>query len=233
MTPATRVLVVDDEPYLADLVATALHYEGYESRTARTGRQAVQEVRTRHPHLVILDVRLPDISGIDTCHRLRREGYRLPVLFLSAKGAVADRLAGLQVGGDDYITKPFSLDEVVARVAAVLRRTSPLTDQRASLTYSDLEIDEQGRQVRRRGQLVDLSPTEFRLLRYLTINAGTVLTKDQILAHVWDYDFCGDHRIVATYISYLRRKLGSPELIQTIQRVGYVLRLAESPLSSR
>ncbi|GAA4627673.1 response regulator transcription factor [Actinoallomurus vinaceus] len=225
--PTIRVLVVDDEPYLADLVATALRYEGFESAVAGTGAEAIAQVTAFRPDLIVLDVMLPDGSGIDTCRRLRRDGCQAPVVFLTARDATEDKIAGLTVGGDDYVTKPFSLEELIARIRAVLRRTSRPDAAAARLGFADLEIDEDAYQVSRGGTPLELTPTEFKLLRYLVINAGRVLSKRQILDHVWDYDFGGNDSVVQTYISYLRRKVDvvGPPLIHTVPRIGYVLRL--------
>ena len=225
----TRVLVVDDERYLADLVATALRYEGFETEVAGSGHEAVSRVATFTPDLIVLDVMLPDGSGIDICRKLRVDGCQASVVFLTARDATEDKIAGLTVGGDDYVTKPFSLEELIARVRAVLRRTRP--DSRgAKLSFADLEIDEDAYEVRRHGELVELTPTEFKLLRYLVTHAGKVLSKRQILDHVWEYDFGGNNGVVQTYISYLRRKVDAynPPLIHTIPRIGYVLRLPDS-----
>ncbi|WP_043599221.1 response regulator transcription factor [Cellulomonas flavigena] len=223
-----RVLVVDDEAFLADFVATALRYEGFETQTAGTSAQAVASAQTFDPDLVVLDVMLPDRSGLETCRELRRLGLDAPVVFLTARDAQADRIAGLTVGGDDYVTKPFSLDELVLRVRAVLRRTgvpSPDADGDV-LRFADLEVDVAAHAARRAGELIDLTPTEFKLLRYFTANAGRVLSKRQILDHVWEYDFNGNDGVVQTYVSYLRRKVDvyPPPLIHTIPRVGYVMR---------
>jgi two-component system OmpR family response regulator len=228
-TESTRILVVDDEPNIADLVATALRYEGFEVETEDTGRGAVEAVRALGPQLVVLDVMLPDVDGFAVQERLRHDGRRVPVLFLTARDSVEDRVRGLTLGGDDYLTKPFSIEELVARVRAILRRTQPEDVSPARLTYSDLEIDEETRDVRRGGRRIDLSPTEYVLLRYLLVNARRVMSKAQILDHVWQYDFGGDGRIVETYISYLRKKVDvdAVPLIHTVRGVGYVLRHPE------
>ncbi|UVS81273.1 response regulator transcription factor [Actinokineospora sp. UTMC 2448] len=217
-----RILVVDDEPHLADLVATALRYDGFDTTTAGTAREALSKVGAFAPDLVVLDVRLPDGSGFDACRALRGRGVDTPVLFLTALDSPADKVTGLTAGGDDYLAKPFSLDELVARVRAILRRTKP----RRRLSVHDLEIDEDAHTVRRAGVPVDLTPTEFALLRFLVANTGRVLSKKQILDHVWQYDFGGNDGVVQTYISYLRRKVDTvePRLIHTIPRVGYVVR---------
>jgi two-component system OmpR family response regulator len=224
-----RVLVVDDEKNIAELVATALRYEGFDVLTAADGFSALAHVRDYRPQLLVLDVMLPDIDGFEVQRRLRSGGRQLPVLFLTARDSVEDRVRGLTLGGDDYLTKPFSIEELVARVRAVLRRTAPSVDPPARLAFADLELDEERHEVRRAGHRIDLSPTEFTLLRYLLTNARRILSKAQILDHVWQYDFGGDGRIVETYISYLRKKIdhGRPPLIHTVRGVGYTIRLPE------
>ncbi len=224
-----RVLVVDDEPYLADLVATVLQYEGYETEIAESAAKADALVRRFVPDLIVLDVMLPDVSGIDLCRQLRQRGCEAPVIFLTARDGVGDRVSGLTVGGDDYVTKPFSLDEIVARVRAVLRRTARPAVTASRLQFVDLSVDEDSREVRRGDTLIALTPTEYKLLRFLLVNARRVVSKGQILDHVWEYDFGGNDAVVQTYISYLRRKVDSrgPRLIHTVPRVGYVLRLAD------
>jgi two-component system, OmpR family, response regulator len=229
------VLVVDDERNITDLLATALRFVGYEVATAGTGRQALDTVNTFIPDLVVLDVMLPDHDGFEVCRRLRANGVRAPVIFLTARDATEDKVAGLRMGADDYVTKPFSLEELIARVEVILRRatgeagTAPAPDERLEL--ADLVMDIPRHEVRRAGEPVALSPTEFRLLRYLLANAGNVLSKSQILDHVWDYDFDGDGNVVETYISYLRRKLDryDPPLIHTVRGVGYTLRVPAGP----
>jgi two-component system OmpR family response regulator len=225
---APRVLVVDDEPNIADLVATALRYEGFEVTVATDGRQALEAARRLSPALVVLDVMLPDTDGFTVQQRLRGDGQRLPVLFLTARDSVEDKVRGLTLGGDDYLTKPFSIEELVARVRAILRRTSS-HDRSTRIAFADLEIDEETRDVRRAGKRIDLSPTEYTLLRYLLLNARRIVSKAQILDHVWQYDFGGDGRIVETYISYLRKKVdaGREPLIHTIRGVGYSIRRIE------
>ncbi|WP_431896022.1 response regulator transcription factor [Nonomuraea sp. bgisy101] len=220
-----RILVVDDERNLADLVAMALRYEGFEAVTADSGGAALARVADFGPDLIVLDVMLPDITGVEVCRRLRRQAVHTPVIFLTAKDAHEDKITGLTSGGDDYVTKPFSLEELVARVRVVLRRTRPSTGPR--MEFADLSMDEDRYEVRRGGTLVELTPTEYKLLRYLMVNAGRVLTKQQILDHVWDFDFGGSDGVVQTYVSYLRRKVDDrePQLIHTVPRVGYVLRL--------
>lgn len=225
-----RVLVVDDEPAITELVSTALRFIGYEVRSAATGREALSASSLFKPHLIVLDVMLPDFDGVEVCRRLRADGDNVPVIFLTARDEHDDKIRGFTHGGDDYITKPFSLEELVARVRAVLRRgTSKADETTPRHRYADLELDEDGYQVWRGGELIHLSPTEFRLLRYLMLNAGRVLSKDQIIDHVWQYDFMGDPSVVETYISYLRRKVDDrePKLIQTVRGFGYSLRLKE------
>jgi two-component system OmpR family response regulator len=224
-----RVLVVDDEPNIAQLVAMALRYEGFVAETASDGRGALVAVRTFAPHLVVLDVMLPDLDGFEVGRRLRAAAEPVPVLFLTARDSVEDRVRGLTLGGDDYLTKPFAIEELVARVRAILRRSGSAGETETRLAFADLELDEETREVRRGGRLVKLSPTEFSLLRYLMLNARLIRSKAQILDHVWQYDFGGDGGIVETYIGYLRRKIdaGAPPLIHTVRGVGYTLRLPE------
>jgi two-component system OmpR family response regulator len=228
-TKPHRVLVVDDEANIAELVATALRYEGFEVRTAADGAAALAAVRDLAPDLVVLDAMLPDADGFELQARIRSDGQRVPVLFLTARDAIEDRVRGLTLGADDYMTKPFSLEELVARVHAVLRRTSGGTSVSHRLAFADLELDEETREVRRGPRRIQLSPTEFSLLRYLLLNSRKVLSKAQILDHVWQYDFGGDGRIVETYISYLRKKVDrdEPALIHTLRGVGYSLRMPE------
>jgi two-component system OmpR family response regulator len=227
-----RILVVDDEPNISDLIATSLKFVGFEIRTAATGSQALAAAEEFKPHAMILDVMLPDLDGFEVCRRIRNEGHPIGVLFLSAKDEMKDKVQGLTIGGDDYMTKPFSLEELVARLRALLRRIGvaeqEVNDERIS--FADLELNEATHEVRRAGNLIELSPTEFTLLRYLLINADRVVSKAQILDHVWDYDFGGDAGIVETYISYLRKKIDiiDPPLIHTIRGVGYRLRVLPS-----
>jgi len=232
--PEARLLVVDDEPNIRELLSTSLRFAGFEVHAAADGNAALRLARDTEPDLVVLDVMLPDMDGFTVTRRLREKGQHVPVLFLTARDDTADKVQGLTVGGDDYVTKPFSLEEVVARIRAILRRTAPAADDDASiLRYADLELDDDSHEVRRAGQLVELSPTEFKLLRYLMLNAGRVLSKAQILDHVWQYDWGGDANIVESYISYLRRKVDHlsdadgnrlPPLIHTRRGVGYLLR---------
>ncbi|GAC1382393.1 MAG: response regulator transcription factor [Acidimicrobiales bacterium] len=224
-----HVLVVDDEPYIADLVSMGLRYQGYDVVSVGTGRAALTAAAARRPDLLILDVMLPDLDGLEVCRRLRVDGIDAPVIFLTAKDAVEDRVAGLSIGGDDYVTKPFSLEELAARVRAVLRRTAPPTDS-TRLEVADLVLDDDSHEVTRGGIVIELTPTEYKLLHYLMRNTGRALTKAQILDHVWQYDFGGDANVVETYVSYLRRKLDrdGPTLIQTVRGVGYSLRPART-----
>jgi len=222
-----RVLVVDDEENITDLLATALRYEGFDVEVAHNGREALKTVGSFRPHLIVLDVMLPDWDGFEVTKRLADQRDRIPVLFLTARDATADRVRGLTLGGDDYVTKPFSLEEVIARIRAILRRTRGADDGSARLSYGDLEMDDDMHQVRRAGRAVELTATVYKLLRYLLANAPRVLTKSQILDHVWNYDFGGEGNVVETYVSYLRKKVDrqGPALIHTVRGVGYCLRL--------
>jgi len=221
-----RLLVVDDEPSITDLVATALRYEGFQVEVAASGRDALAASTSFRPHLIVLDVLMQDLDGFEVQRRLAADGLRVPILFLTAKDATEDKVRGLTMGADDYVTKPFSLEELVARIRAVLRRTEEADRRRSRLEFADLELDEDMHEVWRGGELVELSATEFNLLRYLLLNARQVVSKAQIIDHVWRYDFGGDHRIVETYISYLRKKIDfkEPKLIHTVRGVGYALR---------
>ena len=226
-----RLLVVDDEPNIRDLLATSLRFAGFEVFTASTGNEAIREATEHQPDLVVLDVMLPDMDGFTVTRRLRDRGEQYPILFLTAKDETQDKVAGLTVGGDDYVTKPFSLEEVVARIRAVLRRTHGGTEStvESALMVGDLRLDEDSHEVHRGDVNIELSPTEFKLLRYLMLNAGRVVSKTQILDHVWDYDWSGEVGIVESYISYLRRKIdviGDP-MIHTKRGIGYVLRTPE------
>ncbi|MFG1994751.1 response regulator transcription factor [Actinoplanes sp. NPDC048988] len=233
-TPAparvARVLVVDDEPNISALLSATLRLVEFDVRVADSGHKALVAIQEFEPDLVVLDVMLPDLDGFDVARRLRATGSRVPVLFLTARDAVEDRVLGLSAGADDYVTKPFSLEEVVLRIRAILRRSQPGLEGPAEsgvLRYADLEMNEDAHEVRRAGRLIDLSPTEFNLLKYLLINAGRVVSKAQILDRVWKYDFGGDGRIVESYVYYLRRKIDKtdPPLIHTVRGVGYALRL--------
>ncbi len=223
------VLVVDDEPVLAEMVSMALRYEGWNIATAGDGSSAIAAARAERPDVVVLDVMLPDMSGLDVLHRLRQENPGLPVLLLTAKDAVEDRIAGLTAGGDDYVTKPFSIEEVVLRLRALLRRTGVTTvDSGAQLVVGDLVLDEDSHEVTRAGEPISLTSTEFELLRFMMRNARRVLSKAQILDRVWSYDFGGRSNIVELYISYLRKKIdnGREPMIHTLRGAGYVLKPA-------
>ncbi|AEB47057.1 two component transcriptional regulator, winged helix family protein [Micromonospora maris AB-18-032] len=221
-----RLLVVEDDPNILELLSASLRFAGFDVATATSGSAALNAARDHRPDLVVLDVMLPDLDGFEVIRMMREGGTRTPVVFLTARDATDDKIRGLTLGGDDYVTKPFSLEELTARIRAVLRRTSTGEQAPARLTFADLELDEETHEVYRAGQRVQLSPTEFKLLRYLMLNANRVLSKAQILDHVWNYDFRGDDNIVESYISYLRRKVDNvePRLIHTLRGVGYVLR---------
>ena len=223
---AGRVLVVDDEPHIADLLATALRYEGFEPVIRDGGAAALAAAIELRPDVILLDVMLPDFDGLEVMKRVRSAGVDAGVVFLSARDTPKDKIAGLTAGGDDYVTKPFGLEELAARVAAVLRRTRPETDDDGQLRVADLELDPETYQVTRAGVPIELAPTEYKMLRHLMINANVVLSRQQLLDAVWGTDFYGDDSVVATYISYLRRKVdatGEP-LIHTHRGFGYVLR---------
>src|SRR5919201_1888409 len=209
-TPKPRVLVVDDEEHITELVALGLTYNGFEVERVGSGRAALAAVERRRPDLIVLDVMLPDLDGFEVGRRLRQAegaGTRVPVIFLTARDTTADKVEGLRLGSDDYVTKPFSIEELIERVKAVLRRTSGAGPGERKLSYADLELDEDTRDVWRLGKLVELTPTEYRLLHYLLANARRVLTHDQILENVWDYTFAGNASVLETYISYLRHKI--------------------------
>jgi two-component system, OmpR family, response regulator len=221
-----RVLVVDDEPNIVDVVTMALKFQGFAVESAGNGAQALAAVAAFHPHLIVLDVMLPDMEGFDVAQRLGAQHARVPIIYLTARDATEDKIRGLSLGGDDYVTKPFSLEELVARIRSILRRTGEAEPESSRLVFEDLELDEDAHEVRRAGAIVDLTATEYRLLRYLMLNPRRVLTRTQLLEHVWDYDFNGDARVLETYISYLRKKLDAhgPGLIHTVRGVGYALR---------
>lgn len=225
----SRILVVDDEQSISDLVSTSLRFVGFDVRTAATGQEALRVAEEFKPQAMVLDVMLPDLNGFEVCEKIRNEGQDIGVLFLTAKDGVEDKVYGLTRGGDDYMTKPFSLEELVARLKSILRRTGAVESagDDEKIRFADLELDEATHEVRRAGDLIELSPTEFTLLRYLLINADRVVSKAQILDHVWQYDFRGDAGIVETYISYLRKKIDiyEPPLIHTVRGVGYRLRM--------
>jgi two-component system OmpR family response regulator len=228
MTPEARLLVVDDEPNILELLSASLRFAGFEVATATNGDEAMTAARRNRPDLVILDVMMPGTDGFAVLRRLRGEGSRVPVLFLTARDATEDKIIGLTLGGDDYVTKPFSLEEVLARIRAVLRRANGdgAVPAPARLSFADIELDEDTHEAWKAGSQVALSPTEFKLLRYFMQNAGRVLSKAQILDHVWRYDFGGQANVVESYVSYLRRKVDTtePRLIHTLRGVGYVLR---------
>ena len=227
MTEQGHILVVDDEENISELIAMALRYEGFEVTTAGTGRKAVEIARGSPIDLIVLDVMLPDIDGFEVAQQLAGSGHRVPIVFLTARDTTSDKIRGLTVGGDDYVTKPFSLEELVARIHAVLRRTKQESEHPSTLEFAELVMDLDTHEVWRGSQPIDLTATEFRLLRYMMLNPRRVLTRDQLLDHVWDYDFGGDARVLETYISYLRKKVDrmEPHLIHTVRGVGYSLRL--------
>jgi len=222
-----RLLVVDDEMTILELLAESLRFAGFDVLTAASGAEALRIAATARPDLILLDVMMPHGDGFDVIRRIRAGGPHIPVIFLTARGGVRDRVAGLTLGGDDYVAKPFSLDEVLARIRAVLRRGKGDAGPGSRLVVADLELDEDSHEVWRGGSVVALSPNEFKVLRYLMLNAGRVLSRGQILDHVWNYNFNGDGNLVESYICYLRRKIdhGEPRLIHTIRGVGYVLRI--------
>jgi two-component system OmpR family response regulator len=222
---AHRVLVVDDEPNLAEVVTMALRFQGFTVETAATGREALAAGATFKPHLMVLDVMLPDMDGFEVARRLGAQRAGVPIIFLTARDATEDKVRGLSGGGDDYMTKPFSLEELVARVRTILRRTGQAAPESGRLVFEDLELDEESREVTRAGVPIELTATEYRLLRYLLLNPRRVMTRAQLLDHVWNYDFGGDGRVLETYISYLRKKLDAhgPPLIRTVRGVGYAL----------
>ena len=227
--PEATVLVVDDELNIVELLSVSLKFQGFEVYTASNGSAALDKAREVKPDAVILDVMMPGMDGFGVLRRLRADGIDAPALFLTARDSLQDKIAGLTLGGDDYVTKPFSLEEVVARLRVILRRSGRgvVEEARSSrLTFADIELDEDTHEVWKAGEPVALSPTEFTLLRYFIINAGTVLSKPKILDHVWRYDFGGDVNVVESYVSYLRRKIdtGEQRLLHTLRGVGYVLR---------
>ncbi|AEX70552.1 response regulator transcription factor [Corynebacterium diphtheriae] len=229
---ATRVLVVDDEPNIVELLKVSLKFQGFEVETAQSGLEALEKARSFQPDAFVLDVMMPGMDGYELLPKLRAEGFEGPVLYLTAKDAVEHRIHGLTIGADDYVTKPFSLEEVITRLRVILRRglRHDDVDDSATLIYADLTLNDDTHEVTKAGQVVELSPTEFNLLRYLMLNAEVVLSKSKILDNVWHYDFGGDGNVVESYISYLRRKVDTqePALIQTVRGVGYVLRKPRS-----
>ncbi|HEY5185613.1 MAG TPA: response regulator transcription factor [Actinomycetes bacterium] len=226
--PEARLLVVDDEPNIVELLSESLRFAGFEVVTARGGQDALRLAREHQPDLAVLDVMMPGLDGFEVVRRLRSEGLRFPVLFLTARDSTEDTITGLTVGGDDYVTKPFSLGELVARIRAVLRRSGLAAGATGAepMVFVDITLDEDAHEVTKAGELVGLSPTEFKLLRYFMENPSRVLSKAQILDHVWHYDFGGDANVVESYISHLRRKIDTtePRLLHTVRGVGYVLR---------
>ncbi|SDS32590.1 response regulator transcription factor [Agrococcus carbonis] len=224
--PSAKILVVDDEPHIRDLLTTSLRFGGFDVRAVANGAAAISAVLEDEPDLILLDVMLPDISGFGVTKRLRASGFASPILFLTAKDDTEDKITGLTVGGDDYVTKPFSLDEIIARIKAILRRTMAETDD-ATIDVGELSMNQDTHEVSVAGEEIELSPTEFKLLRYLMLNANRVLSKAQILDHVWEYDFNGDVGIVESYISYLRRKIDDrveEPMIVTKRGFGYMLK---------
>lgn len=223
---AHRVLVVDDEPNIVDVVAMALRFQGFAVESAGTGADALAKVSAFKPQLIVLDVMLPDMEGFDVAKRLGAQHARVPIIYLTARDATEDKIRGLTLGGDDYVTKPFSLEELVARIRSILRRSGLAEPESSRLVFEDLELDEDAHEVMRGGEPVELTATEYRLLRYFMLHPRRVLTRAQLLEHVWEYDFGGDARVLETYVSYLRKKLdsnGAP-LIHTVRGVGYALR---------
>jgi two-component system OmpR family response regulator len=223
-----RILVVDDEPNIVDVITMALRFQGFAVESAGTGAAALAAVTTFKPQLIILDVMLPDMEGFEVAKRLGAQQARVPIVFLTARDATDDKIRGLTLGGDDYVTKPFSLEELVARIRAILRRSGLAEPESSRLVFEDIELDDDAHEVTRGGAPVDLTATEYRLLRYLMLNPRRVLTRAQLLEHVWDYDFGGDARVLETYVSYVRKKLDAhgPPVIHTVRGVGYALRRA-------
>ena len=228
MSEPSRILVVDDEPSITDLLSMALRYEGMEVEVSHLGRDALEAMTKFRPHLVVLDVMLPDLSGFEVLERIGRDmaGQRVPVLFLTARDTLDDKLRGFTLGGDDYMTKPFSIEELIVRVRAILRRVHGADTDDGRLQVGDLRLEEDSHEVFRGSAPIELTPTEFKLLHYLMLNAGRVVSKSQILDRVWQYDFDGNANVVEIYISYLRRKIDShgPRLIHTVRGVGYSMR---------
>jgi two-component system OmpR family response regulator len=226
MADAHRILVVDDEPSIVEVLSMALRFQGFEVATAGTGEQALSAAAAFKPHLMVLDIMLPDMEGFDVARRLGAQRAEIPIIFLTARDATEDKIRGLTIGADDYVTKPFSLEELIARIRTVLRRTGQAAPDSNRLEFEDVELDDDTRKVARAGKPIELTATEYRLLRYLMLNPRRVLTREQILNQVWDYDFGGDARVLETYVSYLRKKLDAhgPPLIHTVRGVGYALR---------
>jgi len=226
MADVHRILVVDDEPSIRDVLSMALRFQGFEVETAASGEQALTTAAAFKPQLMVLDIMLPDMEGFEVARRLGARRAEIPIIFLTARDATEDKIRGLTIGADDYVTKPFSLEELIARIRTVLRRTGQAAPDSNRLEFEDVELDDDTREVARAGAPIDLTATEYRLLRYLMLNPRRVLTRAQLLEHVWDYDFGGDARVLETYVSYLRKKLDAhgPPLIHTVRGVGYALR---------
>ena len=226
MSEAHKILVVDDDPNIVDVIAKALRFQEFEVESAGNGADAIAAVASFKPDLIVLDVMLPDMEGFDVARRIGAQQARVPIIYLTARDATEDKIRGLSLGGDDYVTKPFSLEELVARIRTILRRAGLSEPDSNRLSFEDLELDEDTREVSRGGEPVELTGTEYRLLRYLMLNPRRVLTRSQLLEHVWDYDFGGDARVLETYVSYLRKKVDKlgPPLIHTVRGVGYALR---------
>jgi two-component system OmpR family response regulator len=227
---ALRVLVVDDEPNIVDVISMALRYAGFAVASAGDGSHALAAVEEFRPDLMLLDIMLPDMEGFEVARRLTASHVGVPIIFLTARDTTSDKVRGLTMGGDDYVTKPFSLEELIARIHTILRRSGVAQPSPSRLVFADLELDHDTREVSRRGKQIELTATEYRLLRYLMLNPKRVLTRAQLLDHVWNYDFGGDARVLETYISYLRKKIETdgPSLIHTVRGVGYSLRLPRS-----
>lgn len=224
---AGHLLVVEDDENLRSMLCAALRHNAFEITSCGDGRKALELVHELRPDMIVLDVMLPDLDGFEVCRRLRASDDNTPIVFLTARDTTKDKVHGLTLGGDDYLEKPFSIDELVARLLAVQRRTRSANARPGVIELSDLSFDEDARLVARSGEHIHLSPTEFKLLRYLLLNQGRVVSKGQILDHVWEYDYEGDGRVVETYIGYLRRKVdvGEPKLIHTVRGAGYTMRL--------
>ena len=224
--PRPTILVVDDEPNIVDIISMALRYNEYDVVTAANGREALEAISASKPDMIVLDVMMPELDGFEVAKRLGEQRNEIPILFLTARDTTGDKVRGLTIGGDDYMTKPFSVEELLARIGTILKRSGRGRKESGPLTFLDLELNDETREVFRGGNSIDLTDTEFRLLRYLMTNPRRVLTRGQILDHVWEYDFAGDARVLETYISYLRRKLDlyGPGLIITVRGVGYALR---------
>ena len=227
MSAAHRILVVDDEPNIVEVVSMALRYQGFEVASAADGQQALAQVSAFRPHLILLDVMLPDMDGFEVAERLGAQRADIPIIFLTARDETSDKVRGLTAGGDDYVTKPFSLEELVARIRTILRRTGVAEADGRRLVFDDVEMDEDTHEVARAGRPIELTATEYRLLRFFLLNPRNVLSRAQLLDNVWEYDFGGDGRILETYVSYLRKKLDAhgPPLIHTVRGVGYALRM--------